>query len=242
MWHKLQKPDMDPNSAFTVPDASGVPVFSYPNKVIDNIRYMLARIQRDHPEHAPLPRRLAMVSALRGEGVTYLCHALGATAANDFPVQVCMVELNWHWPYRSPLVNPENPGMAGVLNGWAKVEDALVPTGWPNLFVLPAGRFEPNQLPVLARSEQLRKLLNQLNERFDHLILDIPAILSTSDSVPLAGLANGICLVIRHGVTMETDVRAALDEIRHLPVIGTVLNQSEYATPSALVDLLVGRD
>jgi Mrp family chromosome partitioning ATPase len=70
------------------------------------------------------------------------------------------------------------------------------------------------------------------------VILDIPAILATTDSVTLASLGNVACLVIQQGVTQVGDVSQALDEIEHLEIMGSVLNNIRIATPKPILKVL----
>ena len=59
--------------------------------------------------------------------------------------------------------------------------------------------------------------------------------------MPLASLSDACCLVIRQGVTPVEDVRLALDEIEHLTILGTVLNQAHYATPAVILKFIPTR-
>jgi Mrp family chromosome partitioning ATPase len=213
---------------------NGVPVYNFPIEVVDNLRYTITRIERN----ASLPLRLAIVSALREEGVTYLTQALAATVAHDMPLSVCVVDLNWWWPSTTILVGQDNPGLAGVFTGEATLEEIIVPTGLPNLALAPAGQLPIERRPVIARSQVLVQIMEQLSKEFDHLILDVPAVRATTDSVPLASLSDACCLVIRQGVTTAEDVRLALDEIDHLSILGVILNQVRLKTPRAILKLI----
>jgi len=195
---------------------------------------MVTRIVRN----GQLPARLSMVSALRGEGVTYISQALAATIANDMKARVCVVDLNWWWPSPIKLAARDNPGLAAVLAQKAKLNEIIEPTGWSNLALIPAGKMSIQHRPVTARSQELREIIDDLGTRFDYLILDVPAIHSTSDAIPLSSLGESCCLVVRQGVTTVEDARLALDEIDHLPVIGVVMNQVKLATPTSIVKLI----
>ncbi len=218
----------------TLPGADGEPVAAYPGEVIDPLRRMLTHLGKKNA----LPRRIAMVAALRGEGVTYLSQALAATMANDMAARICVIDLNWWWPAKKDFIQDENGGLAAVLSGEKALDDALVPTGWPNLFFIPAGQTDQVQRHSIARSQALKDVVDSLDASFDHLIFDIPAILATSDAVPLASLASHCCLVIRQGVTPSEDVRRALDEIDHLSILGVVMNQARFKTPPAILKLI----
>lgn len=122
-------------------------------------------------------------------------------------------------------------GLAAVLTEELTLEQALVQTALPNLALLPAGNLSPAQRPAIARSDTLRSCIAQLSRRFDHILLDVPAILATSDAIALASLGTACCVVVRQGVTPVNNVRRALDDIKHLSVLGVLLNQSRTALP-----------
>ena len=237
MKRKKKQQLIEPPLPLTLSSIDGTPAHVFPNAQVESLRQLLTRL--DQKEQ--VPGRLGVVAALRQEGVTNTAMALAATLANDQLKRVCVLDLNWYWPSESPLVAPDNPGLAAVLGNEAALEDVIAPSGWSNLVLIPAGKLARPNRPVMARSQALRELLNELDQRYDHLILDIPAILATNDSVPLASLSDACCLVIRQGVTPVEDVRLALDEIEHLTILGTVLNQAHYATPAVILKLIPTR-
>jgi len=231
-WKRKTKEPGSPS--LVLPRRNGTPIHDFPGAVVDNLRYTITRIERN----SPLPARLAIVSALREEGVTYLTQAFAATMAHDMPVSVCVVDLNWWWPSTTMLAGQENPGLAGVFNEKAKLEDVIISTGWSNMALVPAGQLPVDRRPVIARSQVLVQIIEDLSKEFDHLILDIPAIRATNDAVPLASLGDACCLVIRQGVTTAEDVRLTLDEIDHLPILGVILNRVRLKTPRVILKFI----
>jgi Mrp family chromosome partitioning ATPase len=122
-------------------------------------------------------------------------------------------------------------GLAAVLMEYMSLDEALVQTAMPNLALLPAGDLTLAQRPAMARSDALKACINQLSRRFDHIVLDIPAILATSDAIALASLGTSCCIVVRQGVTPVSSVRRALDDVKHLPMLGVILNQANTKLP-----------
>lgn len=211
---------------------NGAAIYRISYSAVKHYRHMVTRIMRDRD----FPKRLAVVSALREEGVTYTSLALATTIAHDLERSVCVVDLNWWWPSRTMrILRDSSPGLSSVLYGEANLENVLVHTTDPNLTLLPAGDLFPAQRPVIARGKPLHEQIQRLSEQFDHLILDIPAVLATSDAVPLASLGTDCCMVVRQGVSNSTSTGRALDEISHLSVVGVVMNQVKIATPSWLL-------
>lgn len=236
----------------------GRELFRFPPEVVTSLRRMLTELMYQ----ATLPRSIACLAALRGEGVTYNTLALGATLASDVDAKVCVVELNW-WapglqamlageapqgrgrgrkqpavvqPAQPPL--PASPGVAGVVRGQASLDEALIKTDRPNLDLLPAGELPPQERAAMARGEQIRSLLEDLYERYDYVLIDTPALAITSDALAFASQSEGTCLVVLQGVTQANTVKSALDSIKHLTILGVILNQVKLHTPRWMLNLL----
>ncbi len=214
-----------------LPMGDGTPVYQFPDTTIDNMRALINRIKRN----GEFPQRLAIVSALRQEGVTYISRALATTLAHDTTQKVCIVDVNWWWPSPTDMVAVDNPGLAGIISGEATLEEVIAPSGWSNLVMVPAGSTQRQLRPVMARSNALKELLDELASQYDHLILDIPAIQSTSDAIPLASLADACCVVVQQGVTTMEDIGLALDEIAHIKMLGVILNRVKLNTPEKIL-------
>jgi Mrp family chromosome partitioning ATPase len=250
-WQEQSNPSQRTLPVHVTQDGSLLGAF--PPPVVNSLRRMLTQLAYQNA----LPDRFAMVSALREEGVTYTSLALATTLASDLATRVCAVELNWWSPSllslwsslqrmapaheqraESALPVASSAGFVDVLAGTATLEETLVPTTMPNLMLLPAGSLSVPQRPAVARSAELRTCIERLSERFDHLVLDIPAIMTTSDAIALASLGTACCVVVRQGVTSMNTVRLALDNIRHLPVLGIVLNRARLRTPRWILSFI----
>jgi Mrp family chromosome partitioning ATPase len=216
-----------------LPDQDGNILQSYPPDVVDNLRQLIIRLGINQP----FPARLALTSALRGEGVSYQTFALAATIANDSDANVGIVDLNWWYPGLMAGFIDQPGGLATVIDGTQKLDQVIIPSRWPNLSFIPAGVLKTSARAKVARSQALVEIIESLSNRFNHLILDVPAVLACSDAAPLISLADGCCLVIRQGVTQIEDVRSALDTISHLQIYGVILNQVNLDTPNIVMRL-----
>ncbi len=228
-WRKIDEPTE--SASIVLQLRNGPTLYRFAPSTVDSLRHATTRLMRDES----LPKRLALVSALRGEGVTHIAQALGTTLAHDTSLRVCVVDLNWHFPHNSWRLPQASPGVAGVVDGVATLENTLVPTTYDNLSLLPSGHVPALRRPVVARNVGLKTMLNELDEHFDHVIFDVPAILATSDAIVLASLAEGCCLVVRHGSSSISLVERALDEVSHVPQLGVILNAAEITTPTRLL-------
>lgn len=225
---------VDEPQGLIVPASKGDTLLEFPGDVVKGLRHLVTRMN----QRRGLPKRLSMIAALREEGVSYLSQALAATIASDLNLQVCLVDLNFWWPADLFRVSESQPSLSQVISGRTSLDKALTPTGWKNLTILPAGNVPKHSRPMVSNSQALKDIIEILNTKFDHLILDIPAILATTDSVSLASLGDAACLVIQQGTTYASDVSQALDEVEHMEMMGTILNRVKLATPERLIRLL----
>ncbi|MGI8733576.1 MAG: GumC family protein [Pyrinomonadaceae bacterium] len=101
----------------------------------------------------------------------------------------------------------------------------------PNLKLLTSGPVPPNPAELLG-SDEMRKLLGTLGERFAHIIIDSPPVISFTDASILSTMADGVVLVVHGGKSSRAVVRRAkqqlLDVGAHL--FGVVLNNVKLET------------
>ncbi|PDW00931.1 CpsD/CapB family tyrosine-protein kinase [Candidatus Viridilinea mediisalina] len=207
----------------------------FPPAIVSNVRHMVT----EQVYGGGLPARVAMLAALHGEGVTYTSLAFGLTLAHDIAIDVCIVELNW-WQseFGRMIGNPEAPGLAAVVAGDASFDEVLIKTNLPNLTLMPAGFLPAERRHNIARSGVLRETIEHLSQRYDHLILDLPAMLATSDALALSSLAEACCIVVRQGITRTASVKQVLEYVKEQQVLGIILNQSSFSAPRWLLNLI----
>jgi polysaccharide chain length determinant protein (PEP-CTERM system associated) len=101
------------------------------------------------------------------------------------------------------------------------------------LHVLPGGSNASNPVSLLA-SRRSREILARLRKDFDLVVIDSPPIVPIADSHILAGLCDGVVLVVRARTTRPELLLRAIENLGATNVIGVVLNDVELAaTPYA---------
>jgi len=105
------------------------------------------------------------------------------------------------------------------------LDHCILPTEVPNLSVVAAGPIPPNPAEIL-HSERFKAFLEQIQGRFDRVIIDSPPIVPVTDSVVLSTLVDGTILVVRAFKTTKDLARHALRALLDVGanVAGTVLN------------------
>ncbi|HLT37011.1 MAG TPA: polysaccharide biosynthesis tyrosine autokinase [Enhygromyxa sp.] len=147
--------------------------------------------------------------------------------------KVCLVDADMRRPrihqVFPPPVGKEEYGLATVLQGEHELVDALQGEleGAPEtLQVLPCGRI-PEHPAELIESPAYRKVMAELRERFDVVIIDSPPALPVTDPLLLAPLVDGVILVARCRSTTRIDIQRALTQLRQGDnnLLGVVLNE-----------------
>jgi succinoglycan biosynthesis transport protein ExoP len=119
------------------------------------------------------------------------------------------------------------------LTGSTTLEATITRTAiLPNLFVLPAGTPPPNPAELLA-SQNMRNVLAELSQQYDHIVVDTPPSLSVTDAVVLSPRADAVVLVIRSGKTTKTALRRSRDILAQVnaKVVGVLLNAVDLSSP-----------
>ncbi len=118
-------------------------------------------------------------------------------------------------------------GVTSVLIDHASLEHALQPWGRDGLTVLASGQIPPNPSELLA-SQHMADLLDELERRFDVVLVDTPPLLPVTDAAILAARCDGALLVVRHGKTSRNQVKAAAAALTAVSarLLGTVMTMT----------------
>jgi len=171
------------------------------------------------------PRRLLVTSSVVSEGKTTIAAGL-ATVLAQRGRRVVLVEGDHRRPRLHKVFDiPNERGVVEVLLGQITLEQALVRTEIPNLFVLPRGVSVPGGTELIGSTE-MGELLDTLSERFDRVVLDTPPSAALSDSITLSRWVDGLIVVARAGAVSRSLVRHTLRRLEQVaaPVLGVVLN------------------
>jgi capsular exopolysaccharide synthesis family protein len=121
---------------------------------------------------------------------------------------------------------PNQRGISNFLSGDQDLDAMLQPhPQLPNLNVLSSGPVPPNPAELLG-SDQMRKLLTALSQRFTHVIVDSPPCISFTDASILSTMVDGVMLVIHSGRSSRAVVRRAKQQLMDVGahIFGIVLN------------------
>jgi exopolysaccharide transport family protein len=179
------------------------------------------------------PKVIMVTSARPQEGKTTTSINTAIVLAQK-GVRVLLVDADLRRPsvHKTLGMGPRS-GLSNVLTGSATMQQTITTSPiLPNLFILPAGTPPPNPAELLA-SSNMRDLLTELRQQFDHIVIDTPPTLSVTDAVVLSPRADATILVIRSGQTTKQALRRARDILMQVNahVAGVLLNAVDLTSP-----------
>ena len=127
---------------------------------------------------------------------------------------------------------PNSRGLTNWLSGETEIESLLQTYGpQPNLKFLTSGPVPPNPAELLG-SDEMRKLLGILSERFSHVVVDSPPAISFTDASILSTMVDGVVLVVHGGRSSRAVVRRAKQQLLDVGahIFGVVLNNVKMET------------
>lgn len=208
-----------------------------PQELAEAIRTIVNRYELRHDQK--LPSTIAVTSALHGEGVTTVSQALSTLIAQETGQYVCWVDCSWLAPDHSAGSTNGRPGLMDILADRANILSAFQSSPeLPQLMSLSAGPVPESKRNMIARSPEFDRLLDVLTSEFDHIVFDIPPVLSNANGLALVRRSDASLLVVRHRTTSVRQFRRALDATQPTPNLGVLLNKFRTSIPRRLRALL----
>src|ERR1041384_5786275 len=175
------------------------------------------------------PKAILVTSALPQEGNTTTSVNTAIVLAQKGS-RVLIIDADMRRPsvHKALGMGPRT-GLSNVLTGSAQLHQAIVrSTVVPTLYIMTAGTPPPNPAELLA-SSNMRDVLNELREQYDHIVIDTPPTLSVTDAVLLSTNADSVVLVIRSGQTTRQALRRARDLLVRVNarIAGVLLNAAD---------------
>jgi capsular exopolysaccharide synthesis family protein len=173
------------------------------------------------------PRTILVTSSQPSEGKTTTAINTAFMLAQT-GAQVLIIDCDLRRPRLHAHFNLSNArGLTNCLSGESDDLDSLIQTYalQPNLKLLPSGPVPPNPAELLG-SDEMRRLLTTLSEKFTHIIVDSPPAISFTDASILSTFVDGVILVIHGGRSSRAVVRRAKQQLLDVGahIFGVVLN------------------
>ena len=190
-------------------------------------QFRLLRTRIKQAERGRTIRSIAITSPSKGDGKSLTAANLALAMAQEFHQRVLLIDADFRRPAIAGLFGlSESPGLSDVLLGAAELDAALVGLTDHRLTVLPAGTPALHPAELLG-SSGMRRVLDTLRSRFDRILIDLPPVAPVADVHVVAGMTDGIVMVVRAGVTAKPAIEQALSGLDASKVLGLVLNDAE---------------
>ena len=179
----------------------------------------------NQPEALESQRCFAVTSAIPLEGKSTVSVNLAiALAATNSRVLLVDGDLRRGRLHESLSVNAPR-GLSNLLTGTGTLDEVLCATRMQDLVLLPCGPSVSNGTELLLRFA-LEECIQDLQRRFDYVIIDTPPVLAVDDAITLAARVNWTMFVVRLNYTRPALALRALDELstRRIKVAGVVIN------------------
>jgi len=194
------------------------------SRIAEAYRSIRTSIIFSSPEDKPL-KTILITSTSPQEGKTTVSINLGLVFAQSNE-KTLIVEADMRKPRIHNLLGQESKeGLSNLLAGTASLETVIKPTLHPNLFLISSGPKPPNPAELLT-SGKTRRVLEELKNAFDRIIIDSPPLLTVADSAILANIVDGVIDIIRASflnVGLILRGRQRLNEVK-ARTIGVILN------------------
>ena len=166
-----------------------------------------------------------VTSAMKSEGksITSLNLAISYAQMNK---RVLLVDCDLRRPKIARLLDMRsNVGLSNVLVSPELKGKAILNTHVPGLQVLLAGDVPPNPSELLG-SARMQRLLEELGNSYDYIILDSSPVNMVTDASVLIPYCSGVLLVVRAGQSDRGAVRSAVEQLEYsqAKILGFVLN------------------
>jgi len=110
----------------------------------------------------------------------------------------------------------------------AEINDVLHETDIPRAYMVPVGKNVDNALPLLT-SLRFSKLIRELKEHADYVLVDAAPIGTVIDAAEIAKSCDGSLIVVNSDKVHKRELSKAKEQLLSTgcPIIGAVLNQVE---------------
>lgn len=172
------------------------------------------------------PKTILVTSSQPSEGKTTTAVNTAVMLAQT-GAEVVIIDCDLRRPRLHAHFNvPNAKGVTNYLSGESDLGALLQPyEKLPNLKLLTSGPVPPNPAELLG-SDEMRKLLALVGERFTHVIIDSPPAISFTDASILSTMVDGVVLVVHGGRSSRAVVRRAKQQLLDVGanIFGVVLN------------------
>ena len=173
-------------------------------------------------------KKFCITSGLASEGksITILNLAISFAETGH---RVLLIDADLRRPSLARLlIEVAAPGLSNVLAGLCTVEEAIRKSEYPNLDLILSGDIPPNPSELLG-SEKMEKMIRQLSQKYDYILVDTPPVGIVADACIVANMLDGVLFLVRQNVTEKDSVVQGVKqlELAGAKLLGFILNGAQ---------------
>ena len=224
------------------PGGKGVPLWMaepqrYP-EILESFRPLKAHLQFLAKSHQPMV--IQLTGANRHTGSSTTASNLALVLAWDLvDHRILLVDGNLADPSAHQTFGlSREPGLLNYLTGEMDLQQVVQPTMRPNLEVITIGK---PATQVLSPFDLLKfaSFLKEVRTRYNFVLFDSAPILSSSDSLTISTMVDGIILVAEANQTRYENIISIENHLQgSAKVLGIVLNKRRFVIPKALYNII----
>jgi capsular exopolysaccharide synthesis family protein len=205
----------------------------------DDARHVFAESYRNirssiffMPYEGPRPKTILVTSAVPNEGKSTVSANLAITMALSGARTLLIDSDLRRGALRETFDISSRIGFAEVLKQEVNWREVVVPTPYPNLFLLPRGRTLSQPSEHLLR-DSTDSLLKEIYHQYDYIIIDSSPVLASDDTTSLAPKIDATLFVVRLSYTSARLIKKSLESLynRQVNVPGVILNFVDTSLP-----------
>lgn len=197
---------------------------------LETIRALRTRVQRSMEQLNA--KTVLVTSSVSEEGKSTIAANLALSLAENGS-RVILVDLDLRNPSAKALLGKSiklQNGIAEVLKGECKWTDTVCEVKKWNLHILFGGHPESNPMKLI-NSDAFEKLIAQLEEQYDYIVLDTPPVAMLSDASAIAMHADCAVYVVKQDYARVERISEGMEALNYaqVPILGVVINGMEKA-------------
>ncbi len=176
---------------------------------------------------------IGVTSAVRGEGKSTTAINLSYVLAESGN-KVLLMDGDLRIPSVAKKMELDNnSGITDILMGSGAQLSNYKSSILDNWYILPSGALPPNPSELLS-SKRMENVLNDLSEKFNYIVIDLPPVNIVSDTIAISKFITGMVVVIREDYTEKSELDACFRQLKlsNVKVLGCVLNESKNGSGS----------
>jgi protein-tyrosine kinase len=171
---------------------------------------------------------LLVTSASGNEGKSLTAANLAISLAKELQHTVLLIDADLKRPSLHQLFDVNPPGsISDAFNGNNRLAGRLVNPGINKLTMLLNNQSFSNSAEIMG-SPAMRELIDEMKHRYAdrYILFDGPPVLGGADSLILSRYVDGVIMVTAHNETQGEDLYKAMELLKDVNVLGTVLNKA----------------